>query len=41
MMVPLNHMDRGHCSYFTILKVVAVSLTTTSIGFNHYPAFPA
>ena len=41
MIVPLNHMHRGHCSYFTILKVVAVSLTTTSIGLNHYPAFPA
>ena len=41
MMVPLNHMQRGHCSYFTILKVAAVSSTTTTIGLNHYSAFPA
>ena len=41
MMVPLNHMQRGHCSYFTILKVAAVSWTTTTIGLNHYSAFPA
>ena len=41
MMVPLNHMQRGHCSYFTILKVAAVSSTTTTIGVNHYSAFPA
>ena len=36
MMVPLNHMHRGHCSQFTILKVAAVSSTTTTIGLNHY-----
>ena len=41
MMVPLNHMHRGHCSQFTILKVAAVSWTTTTIGVNHYSAFPA
>ena len=26
-MAPLNHMHKGHCSRFTILKVVAVSST--------------
>ena len=40
-MVPLNHMHRGHCSQFAILKVAAVSWTTTTIGLNRYSAFPA
>ena len=26
-MAPLNHMHEGHCSYFTILKMAAVSST--------------
>ena len=26
-MAPLNHMHKGHCSHFTILKVAAVSST--------------
>ena len=26
-MAPLNHMHKGHCSYFTILKVAAGSQT--------------
>ena len=30
-MAPLNHMYKGRCSYFTILKVAAVSSTTTTI----------
>ena len=30
-MAPLNHMHKGRCSYFTILKVAAVSSTTTTI----------
>ena len=30
-MAPLNHMHKGGCSYFTILKVAAVSSTATTI----------
>ena len=30
-MAPLNHMHKGGCSYFTILKGAAVSSTATTI----------
>ena len=26
-LAPLNHMHKGHCSYFAILKIAAVSST--------------
>ena len=35
-MAPLNHMHKGGCSYFTILKVAAVSSTATTIKPSWY-----